>query len=110
MKIAKQIFNYLMFGQGLLWIGFSIFNFTNNTTHTVINFMMMINGVVFLICPLILRKVKIINIGIFIFLIVNLLLTLTDQMGFFDYFVLVLNIISIAALSFFIANKNPKQY
>jgi len=49
------------------------------------------------------------KVGIFAFLIVNLILTFTDQTGFFDYVVLVLTIISIAAFIGYLILKRKEK-
>lgn len=71
--------------------------------------MILINGIVFIFCSFVFGKVKIINMGIFIFLIINLILTFTNQMGLFDYFILALNIITIFALLFYAYFEKLKQ-
>jgi hypothetical protein len=60
---------------------------------------MFINGIVFIVLAVIIRINRIwVKIASFVFLGVNLILTVTDQMGVLDYVVLILNIVTIISL------------
>jgi len=67
--------------------------------------LMAANGICFLLSALLFDKGKFFKVIIYFFLAVNLILTITDQMGFFDYFILALNVISITSLIIYPALK-----
>ena len=105
MNAARKIFSYSMIFQGLAWVIFSMIVFSNKSIDNIICILMITNGICFFILAFLIDSKKIFKISIFLFLLINLILTITDQMGFYDYMVLVLNILSLS--SFFIyAYKN----
>lgn len=99
MKITKGIFIISVVIQIFIWIIFSIINFINASTHMIVIILMAANGVCFLLTAFLFDKRMSFRTIIYVFLAVNLILTFTDETGFFDYVVLVLNIVSIISLT-----------
>ena len=98
MKFIKITLSSIMIIQGLMWLAFSYIAFSKGNSLYMI-LLMIINGICFVLSPLFLNKHKIYKKGIVLFIFINLILTFTDQMGFFDYAVLVLNILSLILVS-----------
>jgi len=99
--MMKKAFQCLMVLQGLLWIFFGIQATATHSAasamHTIIIALMLLNGVLFILFALFFRKALWLKILTILFLAGNVALTVTDQMGFLDYLVLLLNSISIIA-------------
>ncbi|MBN2878222.1 MAG: hypothetical protein JXN65_01205 [Clostridia bacterium] len=97
--IFKRIFKYSAIFQGLLWFAFVIINTNRPSTGYLLPLLMAINSICFFLLPFFMDSKPLFKAGIFAFLAVNLILTFTDQMGFFDYAVMVLNITSLTAFT-----------
>ncbi len=107
MSISSNIFKCSVIIQSLLWIVFSFIYFFKDDTIFLICLLMLINGIFFFLSALFFNKGKLLQIFIFVFIAVNLILSLTDQTGFFDYLVFVFDIISLISLVIFVlVNKN----
>ncbi|MDD5017968.1 MAG: hypothetical protein PHO15_07730 [Eubacteriales bacterium] len=96
-KIALQT---VMILQGVLWIVFGMAGLTKadiGMTAALFVILMLANGILFIVLALVVEKdMLILKIFTAIFIFVNLILTITDQVGLFDYCVLILNIMSIS--------------
>ncbi|MFZ7121291.1 MAG: hypothetical protein ACOWWH_10105 [Eubacteriaceae bacterium] len=93
-KKIESIFTLSMIFQGLLWIILSIISLTNETVmFPIISYMMIMNGICFILLAIIFEKNLMIKVATMVFIILNIILTVTDQMGLIDYLVLVLNIL-----------------
>lgn len=95
MKVAKRLFIILMAVQGVLWASWSLFILMNHSQPSYIGMLMLGNGLVFLASTLVYNRNRFFKIAVMGFIAINLILTLTDQMGLYDYIVLVLNIASL---------------
>jgi hypothetical protein len=95
MKAVKSVFIILMAVQGVLWISWSVFVFINRSQPSYIGMLMLGNGLVFLVSTLVYNRNRFFKTAVMGFIAINLILTLTDQMGLYDYIVLVLNIASL---------------
>ena len=100
MQKVSKTFKILMSAQGVLWFGFVIYGIVKQmqsdaSMNGVVMLLMALNGMLFILLPLFFDKAFWIKLLTLVFLAVNLLLTFTDQTGFFDYVVLVLNSASI---------------
>lgn len=96
MKITRIMFRILMIAQGLLWLvlaGISIFN--QALGYQIISILMAINGLCFIVFAFMLNKKAISKFIVFGFLGINVIFTLTDQVGLYDYIVLGLSIATI---------------
>lgn len=109
MNIIRKTFTYSVIFQAVVWIILSIIYFFNSNSNILIFALMVVNGICFFVLSLLLDSSKIFRIGIFLFLLINLILTFTDQMGVYDYLVLVLNIISLTAFFIYIAKQRNKS-
>jgi hypothetical protein len=86
--MQKYIIKGLMAGLCLLWLVFGILMFDSSI---VMGILLMINGLVFgffaFVCN---SKNRLIKILLYIFVVANVILTFTDQMGAADWIVLVI--------------------
>ena len=98
MRAVKNAFIILMTTQGTFWIAVSIFLFIAHSQNPYIAALMLGNGSVFLASILVYNRNGFLKAAVIGFIAVNLILTLTDQMGIYDYIVLVLNIASLTSL------------
>ncbi len=105
MTISSKIFKFNMILQSLLWIIFSVVTFAKNDTLIIVCILMLVNGILFFVFSQIFQENKLVQSAIFLFLAANLILTFTDQMGFFDYLVMIFNILSIVSLIVYIPKK-----
>jgi|GEM_PF-1349558 len=103
MNTAKNIYSTTMIIQAIVWIFLSIFYFLERDSNTIIIILMVLNGICFFGLGLLTGEKLLFKITIYVFISINLILTVTDQMGFYDYIVLVLNVIALT--SFFIYQK-----
>ena len=96
-NILKIVFLSTMMLQCIFWLVFGIILIaTPGNQNTVVTWLMIPNGIAFGLFVLFYRKRNLLyKILATFFLFANLILTVTDQMGFFDYLVLALNIIAI---------------
>ena len=108
MKAASKIFTYSMIIQSLVWIFLCVAYFFNFDSSIYILILMSANAICFFGLALIKDRTIFFNLTIYIFIIVNLVLTLTDQMGIYDYLVLALNIISLISYTVY-KLKKPKE-
>ena len=97
MRVVKNAFIILMTTQGAFWIALSIFLFITRS-QPYIAALMLGNGFVFFASILVYNRNGFQKAAVIAFIAVNLILTLTDQMGIYDYIVLVLNIASLTSL------------
>lgn len=105
MKAVKNVFIILMAVQGVLWIAWSVFVLINHSQNPHIAMLMLGNGLVFLVSTLVYNRNRFFKTAVMGFVALNLILTLTDQMGLYDYIVLVLNIASL-----FLIIKNSRYW
>ena len=99
-------FRVLMILQGLLWVYLCVQSIIQTTGFPVlITGFMMINGLCFLGLAFLRADQNRERILIVVFLTVNLILTVTDQMGLFDWIVLILNVASLTVLFFFLKKR-----
>jgi len=92
--MQKHIVRGLMAGLCLLWLVFGIIMLDKNI---LLGILMMANGLCFgffaFVCK---AKSRLLKWLLYVFVGANIILTLTDQMGLYDWIVLVLYIILIA--------------
>ncbi len=101
----------LMLLQGVLWLAFGAYQLvTAGSQMPLISVLMLGNGALFTFFGLFHKKEKRwIAIAALLFLTANLILTVTDQMGLYDYLVLALDVLSIAGvLSLYIITQSAK--
>ena len=100
-KKVRVILQGVMLLQGVFWIGIGIITMINGDggwMDVLISALMLADGIFFIGLALLIKKdVLLLKIFTGAFLFVNLVLTVTDQMGVYDYGVLVLNIAAITA-------------
>lgn len=95
-KTIKNSFYTAMILQGLLWIVFSIIQMNTTQSYFIVTLLMIANALAFFGFAVVFKfKILFLRILTLIFLFINLILTFTDQMGFWDYLVLALNVINI---------------
>lgn len=108
-KATGIIYKLTMMFQAIFWVVAGVNMFVTAPNHYIIASLMIANGAAFvLLFYLITKKGFFIRACSFLFLFVNLALTLTDQMGFFDYIILLLNVAAIACLIYMSA-EDVKQ-
>ena len=93
--IAAQV---AMLAQAVLWIVFAVMRIIkiSGSMDVVLALLMVANGIAFAVLGCLLKRrwlpLKILTVS---FLLINLVLTVTDQMGVYDWLVLGLNVISL---------------
>ncbi|MCK5757963.1 MAG: hypothetical protein KAH14_02640 [Clostridiales bacterium] len=94
--MQKHIVRGLLAGLCLLWLVFGIITLGNDI---VLGIMLIINGLCFgffaFLCK---SKTKLLQWLFYIFIVANAILTVTDQMGIFDWIVLILYVLLISLL------------
>lgn len=122
MFAIKKIFNIrnfalLLYLNGLLWFVFSIWLFLSDRSkifhglnlYDVLSLLMLFNFLIFLLLAyLVFKKYKYSFHLSFIWLLLNFLLTFTDQFGLLDVLVLLLNIFSLVYCLFLRKELIPK--
>ena len=106
-RITLQVILFILF---IFWIVFSVLYIRNAGHPSLINWIIMIlmilDGVLFISFSIILRIGKlIIPILLIVFLLVNTILTITDQMGTYDWVVFCLNLIALILSVIFIIER-----
>lgn len=103
---SPKIVSYLLYAKGLIWIGLSIFYFINqvspnpNVVFQVVAFLLVTNAVIYFLLGYFWKRTK----GGFMFwltiafVLSNVVLTVTDQMGVLD----ILSLITDVLVLFFI--------
>ena len=108
-KTAGLIYKLIMMLQALFWVITGVNMLVVQPNHFIIASLMIINGAAFvLLYYFITKRGFFIRACTFLFLIVNLALTLTDQMGIYDYIMLILNVFAVACL-IYISTEEIKQ-
>ena len=110
-KIVWIVLICIFAAQAVFWIVFGLLALSNGQQNTFISLLMIADGAVFGLLALLCKKehlfIKIITL---IFLFVNTVLTVTDQMGAIDIAVLVLNIIALlGCLYLFISGRSSRR-
>lgn len=94
--MKRYIARGLMAGLCLLWIVFGILTLENSV---ILAILLVLNGVIFgffaFVCK---AKNRLIKWLLYVFIGANIILTFTDQMGFFDWMVLVLYVLLLGFL------------
>jgi hypothetical protein len=90
----KKVFLAIMITQALFWLGLGIFS--SNTAGFIINVLMILDGAAFAFLAFFYNKNLFLKISTGAFLLINTVLTFTDQMGLYDYIILAANIACIA--------------
>lgn len=108
-KTAGLIYKLIMMLQALFWVITGVNMLVGQPNHYIIASLMVINGAAFvLLYYLVTKKGFFIRACTFLFLFVNLALTLTDQMGIYDYIILILNVLAVACL-IYISTEDLRQ-
>lgn len=100
-NIILQVLKGLLICFCIFWIIMGVFFITKMQIHTmqywIIMVLMMLNGICFAIFAyLISKKAVVIYIILILFILINTILTVTDQMGTIDWVTLLFNIIVLA--------------
>lgn len=102
--MQKHIVRGLMGGLFLLWLVFGILTWENSI---VLSILLILNGVIFgffaVVCK---SRNRTLRWLLYIFIAVNIILTLTDQIGIYDWIVLVLY---LALIGFLIAEDKAHK-
>lgn len=107
MKAVKNVFVVSVIIQGFIWIVFCCLNITPDANF-ILPILMVANGIGFFLSALLFDRNKFFKILVYAFLFINLILTLTDETGFYDYLVLVLNVISMTSLIAYLLFKRKQ--
>jgi hypothetical protein len=95
-KIIRIVLIGIFVVQCVFWIVSGILMLTH-VAHIAVPLLMIMNGVVFgLLIWLYPTRFLLVRIGTVLFLFVNLVLSVTDQMGVLDVVALILNVIALA--------------
>jgi len=90
----KKAYTLLMILQGMLWIAMALQGaFSRAVVYPLIILLMALNGILYILLALPDIRKPLFKFSSLAFLGVNTVLTITDQLGFFDYLVLVWNLI-----------------
>lgn len=102
--MKKHIARGIMAGLCLFWIVLGILTLENSIIMAIL---LMLNGVVFGFLAFVCKsKNRVVRWLVYIYIAVNIILTLTDQMGMLDWIVLVIYILLIGFL--LMEERNPK--
>ncbi len=104
----KRVFIISMIMQGLIWLAFSGITLLSidKINSIIIAVLMIIDGACFIVLAFIFDRNKFFKICTIAFIIINLILTVTDQMGIFDYIVLLLNILSFLTGAYYLIKSS----
>lgn len=106
MQTIKRIFFLLMVAQGMFWLILATTPLVvSMVTGAVVSVLMLLNGLFFIALSFFGYRSRWLSMLTFAFLAVNLVLSVTDQMGVYDIIVLVMNILSIAACMAIVRTK-----
>jgi len=100
-KRLKTCFNLIMIVQIVVWVVFAVLSYFVFTKSILNSLLMLCNSVGFLIIFLLFSKNLFFKICSQVYVLINLVLTITDQMGLADYFVLALNFVCSIILQFY---------
>lgn len=96
--MQKHMVRGILTGLCLLWVSFGIIMLKSDT---VMGIMLILNGACFgVFTVLCTAKNKIVRLLFYVFIAANTILTITDQMGIYDWIVLILYILLIGLLIF----------
>ena len=99
----KKLFSTLMLFQAVFWIVSAFLLVYHPAIY--IKFLMAADGVLFAAFAFLYNRHLLFKIATALFLAVNTVLTLTDQMGAYDWAILFLNIASIAVFAYIVFGK-----
>ena len=89
----QKLYKLLMILQGILWIAMAIQSaFSDTAVYPIIMLLMVLNGILYILLAFPDIRTPFFKLAVIAFLGVNTVLSVTDQLGFFDYLVLVWNI------------------
>ncbi len=95
----KRVFQILMFVQGVVWLIFCAYSYIGSLqTSVIVAILLGLNGILYLSFALVFDRARWLKVVTFLFLAGNTVLTVTDQMGAYDYCILAFNLVSVAAL------------
>ncbi len=101
---AKRIYQVLMILQGIFWCWLCVSSAVMpQTVPLPVTILMGVNAVCFTGFAFLFDRARWLNILALLFLLGNLILTVTDQMGVYDWIALALNLLTLAA--WFYQNK-----
>ena len=93
----KKLFFYAMLAQSVFWVVSGIL--LQNSPSIILNILMAADGTCFAALAFFYNKNLFFKITAALFLAVNLILTFTDQIGVWDYVILVANLLCITSFS-----------
>lgn len=101
-KVVLKIFRIDMFVLSLFWLGmgisYAVSQGLNGAQYIIIAVLMIINAVLFAFFAVIYTGKRLFfRIIIFLFILVNTILTFTDQFGLLDYIALLFNIVALGS-------------
>ena len=92
--MRRKAYQLLMLLQGLLWLAMALQSALSGiAVYSAIVLLMALNGILYILLALPDIRKPFFKLAAIAFLGVNTVLTVTDQLGFFDYLVLAWNII-----------------
>ena len=103
----KKAFFIIMIAQSLFWIGTGIFASVN--AGLIIKMLMVSDGLAFVFLAFFYNKNLFFKISTGAFLMINTVLTFTDQMGIYDYIILAANIACIALFTLIAVNYRTRE-
>jgi hypothetical protein len=105
--MIRKTYKLLMILQGFLWFYMAIQNAFSDKVMLPILVLTLLNGVLYILFGLTDIRKLFFQLAAFAFLFVNIILTFTDQLGFYDYLVMGWNFI-LLILVFSIIFKRQK--
>lgn len=96
-KTLSKIIKYFIFFISIIWLVFGIYHLIKFSTF-IIPFLIFVNAVIFLLIGIYFQKLRwVFNFSI-MYVLLNIILTFTDEFGFFDIVYLVIGIFLLILL------------
>ncbi len=101
-RIAKKVLQLDLLIQFVFWLALSVYYATSQgigeLQHIIMPALMIANGVLFAVFAYLMAKeVFLVKLIVFFFILMNTILTLTDQVGWLDYLILALNLVALVS-------------
>ena len=107
--MKEKAFKLLMILQGLLWIYMTIQSVVSDKAAAIILGMMALDGIFYILLAFADIRQLLYRLVVLAFLGTNAILSITDQMGFFDYLVLSWNVVLLILVCLIIVKQRKKQ-
>lgn len=111
-KTLRGLFIFSMVSQTLIWIVFGVIFLADESYFSVtVPLLMLLNGLAFSVfCWLFITKGVLVRLIALAFIFMNLVLTVTDQMGTFDYIVFALSILaSVCSITLILRGRKARD-